>query len=173
MSWRRLIQALLARYRAAVILGSAALVASVLALHGVGDGGPASERPSRVLLNRPWFDRYPESSSDAVSLYVWASSGIGTYQAGSAWRGSYDAFEFERRGNDLEMRFIQDGAEARTSFHVERCDDEPPFDVCLTLASSPRGPERYYSFDDDEDLAARLPWAADAVERARLVARSR
>lgn len=170
MRWKLLFVALWRHHRVATSLALAALLAAGAAVGWVGSSGDAPEAggSGRRLLDRPWFERYPESSRDELGTWVWLAGGIGAYQQGSAWRGSFDVFEFERRGNAVDMRFLQDGEEARTDFAIERCDEAPPFDLCLTLRSSPRGPRRYYSFDDGDDFAAHLPWAADRLEEVRV-----
>lgn len=170
MRWKLLPRALWRAYPVTMALTAAALVAVGLAALTCGPTercADTADRPARLLLNRPWFDHYPESTRDEVSLWIWLAGGIGLHERGTTWRTSFELFEFERHGSDVEMRFLQDGEEARTRFTVTSCDDLPPFDLCLTLDAAPRGPQRYYSFGGGDDLAAHVPWGPQLLESAR------
>ncbi len=164
------------------------LVVSALAL-GVGLGlaarGPrpaTSPVPSEVttphatprdLLNRVWFDRLPERRTDDVTIGIFLGGGVGLFDTGSAYRASYEMFEFERRSADLDLVFLHDKKRGTVTYKVAACDDKPPFDVCLTLEGAPRGPKRLYGFSDDEDEAAKVPWSRELRESARARARVR
>jgi len=156
--------------RATLIAG--AVVLSLLATPFFFSGSSTeTDEPSvrpHVILDRAWFDRYPEEARDDLSIWVWLSSGVGLYQQGSAYRASFDIFEFVRSGRDLEMTFLQDDESATTSFSVEHCDEAPPFDLCLTLENAARGPTRYYGFSDHAAYTRELPQFAPL--RARLAA---
>lgn len=76
-----------------------------------------------------------------------------------------------RNDRDLEMTFLQDDERARTGFTIEHCDDEPPFDLCLTLDDPARGPTRYYSFSDQGAFLNMPPWALHIDAEARAAAR--
>lgn len=130
-----------------------------------------SER-SHLVLDRVWFDRYPDEPRTQISVWLWLSSGVGLYQQGSSYRASFDIFEFARNGRDLEMTFLHDDEEARSGFAVEPCDQEPPFDLCLTLEGAARGPARYYSFSDQNAAGRELPeWVRRVDAQARAAAR--
>lgn len=169
MRFRLLLVGLWRYHRTAVVLTVSTCVIAIAVILSSGnsvDPG-AREAPPRLLLNRLWFDRFPESTRDEVSLSFWLAGGIGLFEHGSVWRSAHDVFEFERRGRDLSIRFLHDGAEARTAFHVEECTERPPFELCLTLVSPPRGPERWYAFGSTDEMAAHLPWAARVEDAAR------
>jgi hypothetical protein len=68
---------------------------------------------------------------------------------------------------------LQDEKRASTRFTVKACDDEPPFDLCLDLADSPRGPKRYYGFGDVDDKQRAIPWSKGALDAARARATAR
>lgn len=170
MRWKLLPRALWRTHPVPTALTGAALVALVVAMLSTSPGhhdADLTDRPARLLLNRPWFDHYPENARDEVGVWIWLAGGIGLTERGTAWRTSFEIFEFERHGSQFEMRFLQDGEEARTRFTIESCDELPPFDLCLTLDASPRGPQRYYSFGGGDDLAAHIPWGPQIVESAR------
>lgn len=126
---------------------------------------PASD--PKAILGRVWFDKLPSKRSDEVTYAIWLGGGIGVYERGSSYRGSFEIFEFERRGNKVDMVFLQDKKKAEASFEIKRCDDNPPFNLCLTFAEAPRGPKTLYGFAYDEDESAAVPWARDLVKAAR------
>ncbi len=166
MRIRLLARALWRHHRRASLIALAvglALLAAPFALID-GGGGPVAAEP-HLILDRVWFDRAPEDPRADMSLWVWASSGVGIHQRGSAYRFSVDFFDFRRSGRRLEMTFLQDGERARTRFQVAACD-HPPFDLCLTLDDPPRGPRRYYSFSNAWAQDRVAPWAREVVARA-------
>lgn len=145
-------------------------VMAALAVAGAGRAlsGGAEVSPDanpRLVLGRVWFDAYPEKATDDVQIWIWLGGGVGLYESGSVWRSSMDFFEFERRGDRLDITFFQDKKRFESKFAVAACDEKPPFDLCLTLDDPPRGPKKYYAFGSDEDLARGIPWAV-AVKRA-------
>lgn len=158
------------------------LVASLLGVIAVV--GTAAIRPSerphddapptpRALLNRGWYDRYPQKRTDEVKLLVFFGSGFGVYEAGSAYKTAYELFEFERQNDKVWMRFLQDGKTAESKFSISRCDEKSPFDLCLDIPDTPRGPKRFYSFDWGEDFAARIPWGPQKLRAAEAAIRVR
>lgn len=169
MRWKKLPGALFRRHPVATMLTAAAALSALLAVTGWGlrDDAPPEATAGRAILNRIWFERYPTSAREELASWIWLAGGVGIYENGSLYRTHLDIFEFERHGERVEMRFLHDGEEARTPFTIEACDDAPPFDLCLTLERSPRGPARYYSFGDLDEMEERLPWAARRLARAR------
>lgn len=122
----------------------------------------------RKILSRGWYDSWPEKRTDVLRFYYFGGGGIGLYDEGSSYRYSIDVFDLERQNNKLTIKFLQDGKVTETTFTVTPCTEKYPFDLCLDLADSPRGPKRFYSWDDDEDNTDRLPdWAAERVRQAR------
>ena len=82
-----------------------------------------------------------------------------------------DFFDFERQSSKLEVRFLHDDKKQTVSFEVVACDDQPPFDLCLDVKEPLRGKKRLYSFADDDEMDAHVPWAR--AWRASAEARSR
>jgi hypothetical protein len=125
------------------------------------------EQAPRAILSRLWFDRYPDQARDKVRLWIWLAGGIGITEYGSSYDAHFELFEFERQGDKVSMVFFQERKKAEAQFKIERCDDLPPFDLCLTLDQSPRGPRKLYGFGYDEDLALHVPWGPAAQRIAR------
>ena len=133
-------------------------------------------RDPKQILGRIWFDHLPKNRSDDVTIAVWFGGGIGLYDKGSAWRSSIDIFEFERRKDALDMTFLHDKKSASTKFEIKSCDDQPPFDVCVTFDDAPRGPKTLHGFAYDDEMDKAIPWSRDIrdAERSRAsLARSR
>lgn len=148
---------------AVVALGAASALGAAAAHFAAGEEAAAPPNP-RKIINRGWYDSYPQKRTDVLEFYYFGGGGYGIYEEGSSYRYAVDVFELERQDDKLTIKFLQDGKVTETRFTITRCDDIPQFDLCLDLADSPRGPKRFYSWDDDEDDAASLP---DGVERLR------
>jgi hypothetical protein len=58
----------------------------------------------RDLLNRIWFDKLPEKRSDEVTIALFFGGGIGVFDTGSAYRASFEMFEFERKATEPRLR---------------------------------------------------------------------
>lgn len=160
----------LAALAAAGALGAAAALGAATLRSTDDRGSPGagaldgSQDNPRKILGRGWFDTWPEKRRDNVRFFFFGGGGIGIYEEGSSYRYAVDVFELERQNDRLSITFLQDGKKTETTFKITPCDEKPPFDLCLDLADSPRGPKRYYGFDDDDDYAAKAPWA-DAMLR--------
>jgi hypothetical protein len=155
----------LAALALACIFPLALSIAVVALLAGRTEKNDALGNP-RAVLGRVWFDAYPKKSTDNVQIWIWLGGGIGINETGSFWRTSFDIFEFERQGDKLSMVYLQDKKTVDTRFSIKACDEKPPFDVCLDLTNALGGHSRYYGFGDEEDMAARIPWAKTVLRSA-------
>lgn len=124
--------------------------------------GPASlavaSAAGRAVLNRGWFDRLPSSPKDDAVFWVFLPGGIGIQISGSYYRWSTEVFDLERQKSSLELVTLQDEKTIRFSFEIKRCDEEPPFDLCLYLSEPLRGKKILYGFGDEGDAAHRYDW---------------
>lgn len=161
----------------------AGLAMGALALRGCGsepnqtaaattDDTSPSAKP-RDLLNRLWFDKLPEKRTDEVSIALFFSGGIGLFDTGSAYRSTFELFEFERKAADLDFVLLHDNKRANVKYTVTACEDKPPFDLCLVLEGNPRGPKKLYGFAYDDDEAAKVPWSRELRDAARAHAKMR
>lgn len=156
---RRPLAALALLAASSIAIGGAAISAFTASNHDAADLNP------RLVLNRIWFDRLPEKRGDEVQFWLFFAGGVSLHEKGSTYRWTDEIFDFERQGDKLLMKSLHDGKSVETKFTITRCDEKPPFDVCLDLADSPRGPKRYYGFGDDDEESSRVPWAR-AMKRA-------
>ncbi len=150
---------------AALVLAVAGLVAFLSALGSLRGTEDAAGNP-RMILNRIWFDQYPDKRTDQVQMWIFFGGGIGIHEKGSAYRYTTDVFEFERQGDKLALTFLQDKKSVETKFTITACDDKPPFDLCLDLVDSPRGPRRWYGFGDADEMDRKVPWGRAMMRSA-------
>lgn len=133
------------------------------------DSTPAAEHvapdeAARLLIDRNWIDRLPESPRDRLHVYRFVPSmGGGVYQDRTLFKGSFELFTFEVDARRGEVRIVtpEDGAAHRTRFHIDRVRGPEGSDLRLTLDDSPRGPRQYYGWSAETDrtgaaLEARL-----------------
>ena len=136
----------------------------------VGEVTPQAKDP-RLVLRRAWFDRLPKKRTDEIELWIFFGGGFGLHDKGSMWRSTVDFFDFERRGSAVDIVFLQDRKQQVAAFEIVECHDKPPFDLCLDVKDALRGKTRFWSWDDDADMDAAVPWArewrASAETRAR------
>jgi hypothetical protein len=163
----RLLRFFARRPLALVVVGAASLVGIAVAA-GTAAFGTADEPLTnpRMILNRGWYDSYPEKRTDVLKFYYFGGGGYGIYEEGSSFRYAVDVFELERQNDKLSIKFLQDGKTAETKFTITRCDDQPYFDLCLDIPDAPRGPKRYYSWAYDDEDSARIPGGAERLRRA-------
>ncbi len=161
------------RWRGWALALSALAVVGFVSLAGSETGDVAPDKAGRAILGRAWFDRLPEKNRDSFHLWFWFAGGIGIHESGSRYRFSLDLFEFERKGAAVDMKYFHDGKRLETGFKIDKCDDLPPFDLCLTFDKAPGdGPKKLYGFDYDDDLDSHVPWAAQARRAAEEQARA-
>lgn len=130
------------------------------------DADAAASDPKQIL-GRLWFDHLPKNRSDDVTIAIWFGGGLGLFDKGSTWRSTVEVFEFERRKDVLDMTFLHDKKNATTSFKISKCDDLPPFDVCLTLSDPPRSPKVLHGFARPDELDSNVPWSRDLEASAK------
>ncbi len=152
----------------AAIFGAVALLkcesepaAEVSAPEGEAEAAP------RLLLSRLWFDKLPEKPRDDVELWIFLGGGIGIHESGSAYRASFDIFEFERRGAKIDATNLHDKKRWRTGFSVRECHDHEPFNVCLTLEQVNGKKLELYGFMYEDEMEAAVPGSKSQLAAAR------
>jgi hypothetical protein len=126
----------------------------------IGHRAPAlADNPGdKLLVERAWFDRYPESPTETFSLWYLFDDGLGVYRQGSVYRFNIDLVGHAERGDKVTITTLQDDKKKEARFSVKECSDKPPFDLCLVFDQAPMGPAKYYGFKDTEQAARRMPW---------------
>ncbi len=133
-----------------------------------GDGHSSASESPELILDRVWVDSKPERYTDYLHAFIILDDApIGAFQKASSYRSLFEIFEYSRDKNQVRVVFPQTETKRKFTYEVTRCDDLPPFDLCLTFSKNPwNGPRRYYSFSDDGGAAGSIG-LRDRLERAR------
>ena len=136
----------------------------VIALSALIVGCASDDRPTprhvdpaeatRLLIDRNWIDRLPETPQDRLHVYRFVPAmGGGVYQDRTLFKGSFELFTFEVDARTSQLRIVtpEDGRAHRTGFHIERVRGPEGTDLQLTLDDSPRGPSQYYGWSAEID----------------------
>ena len=126
----------------------------------------AAHDSEHLLVDRLWIDHLPKSDKDTVNvLIVLTQEPVGVFQSTSAWKGEYEVFGYELRGNELRTLFPQNGDRDKIRVDARHCD-KGEMDYCLELKGASRGVKKYYSMEGWEVGGADLRTAelrADAL----------
>jgi hypothetical protein len=103
------------------------------------------ERGGELVFGRLWIDHLPRNDTDTINAFaLLRDEPIGLFQAASAWRGQYEVFRYEPRGDGkLVVVYPQTRERERIGYKATKCG-EKGFDYCLALEGG-RGVKRYYS----------------------------
>jgi hypothetical protein len=111
----------------------------------MGTGGEAEVSEPELAFDRIWIDRIPTRPKDDFHVFVAATQEpLGVFQAGSQWKGTYEVFSHEERGDELRLTFLQTGDREKAKIRAWRCS-EGGMHYCLELTGSSRGVKRYQS----------------------------
>ena len=97
------------------------------------------------------MDRLPEKHTDYMqAVFVLGERPLGIFQKASSYDIRLELFWYGREGARLKYRFPQTDKKGDVTYRVVKCDDLPPFDLCLELNKNPwGGPKRYHGMRDD------------------------
>ncbi|HSN29368.1 MAG TPA: hypothetical protein VLT45_23925 [Kofleriaceae bacterium] len=116
---------------------------------------------AHLVQDRAWLDHMPRNDRDTVNVFaVLTQQPVGVFQAASFWKGSYEAFRYEQKGDEIRMIFPQTGDKESITVTAYECSDGG-FDYCLDVKGGSHGVKRYYSreewvIDSPADLAPSL-----------------
>jgi hypothetical protein len=113
----------------------------------------ASDDAARVLINRNWIDVWPTNKTDRLHVYRFVPGmGGGVYQDRTVFKGTFELFRFEVEGGERIVFDLPETHQRVTSlFTIETVAGPKPFDLKLTLATDPRGPQVYYGIRAEND----------------------
>jgi hypothetical protein len=136
---------------------STCAVAGWRVLRGGGSGDEAAALDdSKLVLDRIWIDHMPKNERDQISVFAAISDEpIGVFQTASVWKGHFELFRYEARGNEIRIHYPQNNDREKVTTKAQRCS-ERDFDYCLELDGASRGVKRYYS---------RKGWEIDGAAR--------
>jgi hypothetical protein len=151
-----------------VIVGLAGLAFVGIAKLACTSPKPVAADPS-LVDGKFWVAARPEKLTDKVHGAIFLSSwNLGLFDESSYYAGRHEFFEFTRKGAEIKGFFGQTDKSWTITYEVNKCDELPPFDLCLKLSSNPwGGPKKYYGFSDPEEeskqLGARAKHAHDML----------
>ena len=116
----------------------------------------------KLLLDRNWIERMPETERDRFHVYRFVPSmGGGVFQDRTIFKGTFELFQFETAGDEIRFNLLETHDKVVSKFRIEKVYGPKPFDLKLTIPADPRGPQVYYGMRSETDrdgtkLEARL-----------------
>ena len=111
----------------------------------------------RLLLDRNWIDRMPETERDRFHVYRFVPSmGGGVFQDRTIFKGTFELFQFETAADEIRFNLLETHDKVVSKFRIEEVDGPEPFDLKLTISDDPRGPKIYYGMRSETDREGRL-----------------
>jgi len=112
---------------------------------------------AKLLINRNWLDRMPETERDRLHVYRFVPDmGGGVYQDRTLYKGTFELFTFEVSGDKIRFVLPETHDEVTSRFKIEEVDGPKPFDLKLSISDDPRGPHIYYSWRSEVDRDGHL-----------------
>ena len=130
---------------------------SLLCLAAVGAAGCRSkptatavpaEEARRLLLDRNWLDRLPQTPHDRLHVFRFVPAmGGGVYQDRTLFAGSFELFTFDHDGETVHFHLHHTGEERTAGYTIERLPlgGDDTLELHLHIKDTPRGPADYYS----------------------------
>jgi hypothetical protein len=105
---------------------------------------PVAQDGEQLVLDRIWIDHIPKNDRDTIQVFVAITEEpFGLFQAASQWKGNYELFRYEAKGNELHVVYPQSNDREKVKHNARRCS-ENQMDFCLELSGG-KGVKRYYS----------------------------
>ena len=106
----------------------------------------------KLLLDRNWIDRMPETHQDRLHVYRFVPSmGGGVFQDRTLFKGTFELFMFETAGDEIRFNLPETHQKVVSKFRIENVSGPKPFDLKLTIDADPRGPQVYYGMRSETD----------------------
>jgi hypothetical protein len=121
-----------------------------------------NDEARKLLLDRNWIEQMPETERDRFHVYRFVPSmGGGVFQDRTIFKGTFELFQFETAADEIRFNLLETHDKVVSKFRIEEVDGPEPFDLKLTIAADPRGPQVYYGMRSETDrdgtkLEARL-----------------
>jgi hypothetical protein len=126
-----------------------------------GSHAAARAEDPALAVGRVWVDSKPARFTDYVNAFLLVDGApVGIFQKASAYDVHLELFDYRRSGKTLDLMFLQTEKRHTITYKVTRCDELPPFDLCLTLSRNPwsgNAPRKYYGMREASAEAAALP----------------
>lgn len=138
--------------RTASLLAALAATAAACSSPAKTSHDVPDDEARRLLLDRNWIDRMPETERDRIHVYRFVPSmGGGVFQDRTIFKGTFELFQFETAGDEIRFNLLETHDKVVSKFRIEEVDGPPPFDLKLTIAADPRGPQVYYGMRAETD----------------------
>jgi hypothetical protein len=116
-----------------------------------------AEHAKKLLVDRNWIDRMPETKDDRLHVYRFVPSmGGGVFQDRTLYKGTFELFKFEAGQGQIRFDLPETGDKVTSAFSIEPVDGPKPFDLKLTISDDPRGPHVYYGIKAEKDVDGSL-----------------
>jgi hypothetical protein len=134
------------------------LVAAVAACSHKSTSTPVDDaEAAKLLINRNWLDRMPQTERDHLFVYRFVPDmGGGVFQDRTLYKGTFELFTFSVDGDKIHFVLPETHDEATSRFKIEQVDGPKPFDLKLTISDDPRGPSVYYGWRSETDRDGHL-----------------
>ena len=105
----------------------------------------AQEEAADLLINRNWMDLWPQTETEKLHVFRFVPDmGGGVFQDRTLFGGTFELFTFRVKEGRIHFHLHHTKQKVEVDFRIERVDGPEPFDLRLTLESSPRGTSVYY-----------------------------
>jgi hypothetical protein len=112
----------------------------------------SADEAGRLLIDRNWLDRMPETERDRLFVYRFVPTmGGGVFQDRTLYKGTFELFSFSVDGDRLRFVLHETKQDVTSPFTIERIDGPAPFDLKLTIPEDPRGPKVYFGIRAETD----------------------
>ncbi len=106
----------------------------------------------KLLIDRNWMDRMPETDRDKLFVYRFVPSmGGGVFQDRTLFKGTFELFSFSATGSTITFDLHETKDKVTSNYVIERVDGPAPFDLKLTIPNDPRGPKVYFGMRSETD----------------------
>ncbi len=106
----------------------------------------------KLLLDRNWIDRMPETERDRLHVYRFVPTmGGGVYQDRTLYKGTFELFRFTTAGDEIRFDLPETHQDVTSKFRIETVDGPAPFDLKLIIPADPRGPQVYWGIRAETD----------------------
>ena len=106
----------------------------------------------KLLLDRNWIDRMPQTERDRLHVYRFVPSmGGGVFQDRTIFKGTFELFMFETTNDEIRFVLPETHQKVTSRYRIEAVDGPEPFDLKLTIDADPRGPQTYYGVRAETD----------------------
>ena len=111
----------------------------------------------KLLLDRNWIDRMPETERDRLHVYRFVPSmGGGVFQDRTLYKGTFELFRFSTTGDEIHFDLPETHQDLVSKFRIDAVDGPAPFDLKLTIEVDPRGPQVFYGMRAETDRDGHL-----------------